>query len=260
MARKKIHHHYSSRRLQPTHKADLSPFVPKEEFSETSGLRALDNEPRRIKNEEAEDHRFDPGLGRFLEDQGRVDDPPIIFEFEEDAQKLSDFLRQEEHLDFVPEFDTTTDIFTMTMLRIKPLENGRAAFSFNGNNELTEQQLKAISPDAYQLYVQVKDKRHKQQSTVPKENYYQIDFKVPGAAHESIFGRLAPGRGRILNKDEAIREFKQVVSYSLQKFRNEPHKGFEENSLVYVPDQKSQRVVELKIATPEEAEKFLIAH
>jgi len=198
-----------------------------------------------------------------MENQGRVDDPVVTLEFEEDAQKLSDFLRTEEQLEFAPSFDTSTDVYEMVQLRIKPLENGRAAFSVHPNSSMTESQLKTISSDAYQLYVQIKDKRHKQQSTIPQSNYYKITFKLPsqyGDTKKSVFGRLAPGRGRIVDKDQAIREFKQIVSYSLQTFRNDPKKGFEQHSLIYFPEPKKPHVVELLVSTPEEAERFLNAH
>ncbi len=199
-----------------------------------------------------------------MDNQGRVDDPLITLEFEEDAQKLSDFLRTEEHLDFVPSFDTSTDIYQMVQLRIKPLEDGRAAFSVHPNSSMTESQLRAISSDAYQLYVQIKDKRHQQQSTLPQANFYQITFRMQSPfvgqeSKEQIFGRLAPGLGRIVDKDQAIREFKQLVSYSLQTFRNDPKKAFEQHSLIYFPEPKKPHVIQLSVRTPEEAEKFLKA-
>ena len=177
MARKKTSHHYGSRPLRAREKADLSSSIPKDRTSPS--LRAFDTEPRRLKREGAEDHRLDSTLGIYMENQRRVDDPVVTLEFEEDAQKLNDFLRTEEHLEFAPSFDTSTDVYEMVQLRIKPLENGRAAFSVHPNSSMTESQLKTISSDAYQLYVQIKDKRHKQQSTIPQSNYYKITFKLP---------------------------------------------------------------------------------
>lgn len=241
---------------------DLSSFIPKDR-TPLSGLRAFDSEPRRLKREGAEDHRLDSTLGIYMDNQGRVDDPVVTLEFEEDAQKLSNFLRTEEHLDFVPSFDS--DIYQMVQLRIKPLEDGRAAFSVHPNSNMTESQLRAISSDAYQLYVQIRDKRHQQQATLPQANYYQITFKkqspfVGQESKEQIFGRLAPGRGRIVDKDQAIREFKQIVSYSLQTFRNDPKIGFKQHSLIYFPEPKKPHVVQLSVNTPEEAERFLKTH
>ena len=113
MARKKSSHHYGSRPPRASKKADLSSFIPKDR-TPPSGLRAFDSEPRRLKREGVEDHRLDSTLGIYMDNQGRVDDPVVTLEFEEDAQKLSNFLRTEEHLDFVPSFDT--DIYKMVQL------------------------------------------------------------------------------------------------------------------------------------------------